>query len=304
MQTYDELCDVLDLMVDDFSDEGNWRGVVAAAAPPAAPGRALLRLPRPRAMVNRRFVAGRGAIRLAAAAAVIAVAAFSAMSLAPAGGQKGCSAGVLACASAAIGNAGPVIHMTVGMSGPASTQDNPYPDRGEVWLDSETHESHFVIESGGETTESWTLANGDRYLLRNGNLSKLGNAADEVDPFDLMVASFGSFQKLVDSRKAVLAGTTVFEGRKVDMIDLPLADVTGPTGATTKASERVLVDAQSYEPVGAGMAVTGGRWIPFFTDPRALDAQGYHGYKLDVEQRIDSAAFEARSSDEFQLPGN
>jgi hypothetical protein len=73
----------LELLVDDFADEtGNWALVLEDAgyltAPTADP-----RLARIRPRLHRRMTRGRGALRLAAAAAVIAAAVLAGISLTP-----------------------------------------------------------------------------------------------------------------------------------------------------------------------------------------------------------------------------
>ena len=87
-----------------------------------------------------------------------------------------------------------------------------------------------------------------------------------------------------------------------DTPDFHASDEVGPTGKVSQTATRVLVDADSYKPVGAGVALFGKRWIPFL--PRDLKtADGTivpdESLKVEVWTKIASAEFTDRTAGMF-----
>jgi hypothetical protein len=299
----DKLSEALECLVDDYAgEEGDWPRVLQDAGEVDAPLRRGGRVEALRSRLPRR--SRRAGIRLALAAGVAAAAALAGISVIP--GGNGCTGSVLACASAAVDGEGDVVHMVVRSPGPFATPENVYDSQMESWHDIKTGESYSIYTGPSLTgvSEGWETANGDRYGRYEGVLRKWASAEDAPGVSDPFFEFFGAYEEQLRNGTAMLAGETVFQGRDAYMIDFPYVDDVGPTGKVTRAGIRVLVDRESYEPLGFGHCVVGERWIPFIPRVRRVDGKVVvdDSLKVKVVAQVVSAEFVERTPGMFDVP--
>jgi hypothetical protein len=294
----DTLSEQLDLLADDFADEqGNWSAVLRDAGPAVDA--------RPERRSRFRFLtARRSTVRVAAVATVAAASAF-AVTLALPGGN-GCGS-VLACASAAIKTDGEIVHMVASIPGPDATPDNIYTFTSESWHDPKTGATYSQDVGGSGSYQYWQTASGERFVRHdNGTVRRLGSLqADGPDLYAPLYAAFGKYEQSLRDGSAKLVGETTFDGRKAYMIDFHSSDEVGPNGKVSRTAVRVLVDAETYQPIGAGVAIYGGRWIPFM--PRvSKQPDGTvipdESLKVNAEIKISSAEFTSPTPGLFDPP--
>ncbi len=299
-----ELSDTLDVLVREVADEQPaWDEILRDAGLARAP-----RVPASSRFGRFAWAPRRKAIRFVLASGALAAAALTAFALVPSG-SAGCTRPVLSCAAAAVTASGPIVHLTVGIPGPTSTAAHPYPSRGALWYDSETGAYHSAIHFKGTagTSEWWMTPAGDYYTNTYDKASnsyppgspvtKTGSRANGDLPELAAMKFFGSYLQQLRDGTATLSGSTTFRGHDAYLIDFPFTVDTDPLGGRHHISIRVIVDKQTYQPLGLGQA-EGARWIPFFTDP----SKGENGPKVDVSMLIFSASFEPRDNSLFAVP--
>jgi hypothetical protein len=304
MNRPDELSEALELLVDEVEQRPDgWAKLLREAEAEAPPAASRLRS-RPAWRLPYRLLHGRGALRLAAAGAVAATALFAAISLVPSSTSEGCSGGVLECAAAAIGGSGPIVHVTM-----VHAQGDVDPYIHDVWYDTETGFSYDTFRdkrSGAVVSEGWTTPDDVSIFRYKGKLRRL-ELKEGDSPYALVdpsVRYFGTFPDQLRNGTAELAGKATFRGRDVYLIDFPRDEPVNPvTGKRDRVMTRVVVDAETYEPLGTGFALRGGNPLPFAPRvedlPRVIrEVKG----PADVSFLITFASFEQREPGMFDVP--
>jgi hypothetical protein len=261
----------------DPSDDSDWDAVRTTAA--------TLRERRPlswrcRVVAAQPAAKRRWALRASLGAAVAVAVAFAVVSLVP--GGKGCG-GVLACAAAAIGGDGPIVHMTFAYPGLSDTS--------ESWYDTESGIEYW--RSPDSSVERWLEPSGDFYLRKDGKVTRLRRDVRSID--ESVVKFFGRYERELASGNATLVGEATFEGQEAYVIDLPFDDPVSPgTGEPSRVKARVWVDRDSYQPLAFALSV-GGHILPRL-DPVTQEPS------TGVDARIVSAQFEQREPGMFDVP--
>jgi hypothetical protein len=272
MRTHDELSSALEALVDDFTHEPDTWNAILRQANPSTEAPAVAGVSAPRRVLSRRLIHGRGAMRLVAAAAIVATSMFAAISFVPTGGGHGDR--VLARAAAAIPGSGPVAHVTATFPDLAG---RPLTTTYQVWYDTTSERAYMKRSTtpASEVDESWIGPEGWYTSTDGGPVTKFDDLTDvgRTSEIGSVAKLFGTYEEQLRNGNATLAGEETFKGTPVYAIDVPYDTSESPvTGEKSNVSVRILVDRESYRPVAAALLGDGHLlpWVNPTTDEPIL----------------------------------